>query len=170
MNNGTREPKGCRKGKNCERYHPKMCPSSINHSECLNENCGLYHVKGTCRLNSQPRSGDQPRRNHREPWEQSRRNHWDAHEQSRRSHQDAREQPRRRQWDSHAVRTESTNLQSQQAFQQDFLEILNVLKREIVEAIRTPPHKTLQNPITVGSHQNPPVTHYPPQGFPPPRY
>ena len=52
MNEGSKGPRGCTKGKECERFHPKMCTSSLNHRECLNDSCSLYHVKGTQRLNS----------------------------------------------------------------------------------------------------------------------
>ena len=40
-----------------------MCPSSINHGECLNDSCSLYHVKGTRRLNSRPHPQEQSSRN-----------------------------------------------------------------------------------------------------------
>ena len=52
MNNGNKNPHGCSKGKECLKFHPKMCPSSLAHSQCLNDTCSLYHIKGTRRLNS----------------------------------------------------------------------------------------------------------------------
>ena len=52
MNNGNKHPQGCSKGKSCDKFHPKMCPSSIDHRECLNDECSMWHVKGTRRNNS----------------------------------------------------------------------------------------------------------------------
>ena len=52
MNNGNKHPQGCSKGKSCDKFHPKMCPSSIDHRECLNDECRMWHVKGTRRNNS----------------------------------------------------------------------------------------------------------------------
>ena len=49
MNHGTRAGKGCNKGNKCELFHPKMCPMSITKSECLDTSCTLCHVKGTRR-------------------------------------------------------------------------------------------------------------------------
>lgn len=49
MNHGTRAGKGCNKGSKCEDFHPKMCPMSISKSECLDMSCTLCHVKGTRR-------------------------------------------------------------------------------------------------------------------------
>ena len=136
MLNGTRGPRGCNKGKECERFHPKMCSSSINHAECLNVNCSLYHVKGTRRLNSAPRTQDQPNRN-----------------RNKASGRDSRhtEDPTHR---------ESTQQHPKPVLQQDFLDLLRILKQEIVEAIRAPPHyPPLQNQLPMGSHPNPSMTH-----------
>ena len=63
INNGNKSPRGCAKGEDCDRLHPKMCPSSINHGECLNDSCSLYHVKDTRRLSSRPHPQEQSSRN-----------------------------------------------------------------------------------------------------------
>ena len=72
MTNGTKGPRGCSKGKECEQFHPKMCPSSIKFRECLNESCCLYHVKGTARMNSRksdPKSDPKPKSKHQEKYD-----------------------------------------------------------------------------------------------------
>lgn len=56
MTFGDNKPRGCSKGTECDKFHPKMCPSSLSSRECLNETCTLYHVKGTMRKNSKPHS------------------------------------------------------------------------------------------------------------------
>ena len=165
MSNGTRGPRGCTKGKDCERFHPKMCPSSINYSECLNENCCLYHVKGTRRLNSNSRSQEQPNRNrskanhqdsHRDGYAARTDSHRDSYAARTDKHRDsyaartdsqrdsysARTDSHRHDRDSFPPRMESTHQHSKPVSQEDFLELLRILKREIVEAIRTPPPNT----------------------------
>ena len=111
MLNGTRGPKGCTQGKNCERLHPKMCPSSINHLECLNDNCSLYHVKGTRRLNSPPKIQDQPTRNH---------------------HQADRPASRMA---NRSIRPEATHQSKSEHSHEDFLEMLRSFKQEILQAV-----------------------------------
>lgn len=152
MSNGTRGPRGCTKGKSCERFHPKMCSSSINHAECLNATCSLYHVKGTRRLNSKPRSHEEPSRNHNRA---SDRGSYQTRDNSHR---------------------ESTQHHPKPVLQQDFLDMFRILKQEIVEAIRAPPHyPPLQNQLPVVSHPNPTMTHHappvatqhPPRGYTP---
>lgn len=46
---GTRQPRGCNKGKKCEYFHPTMCINSLRKSECFDEQCHFYHIKGTVR-------------------------------------------------------------------------------------------------------------------------
>lgn len=49
MQHGTRNPRGCTLGRNCQYFHPNMCMQSLRKSECFNESCSFYHVKGTIR-------------------------------------------------------------------------------------------------------------------------
>lgn len=49
MQHGTRQPNGCNKGKSCQYFHPAMCIESLRKSQCFNEHCKFYHVKGTAR-------------------------------------------------------------------------------------------------------------------------
>jgi hypothetical protein len=50
LQHGTKTPHGCTLGRDrCDKFHPKMCPSSIRKGECYNTNCGLKHVAGTKR-------------------------------------------------------------------------------------------------------------------------
>ena len=47
INHGPKSPYGC-KG-DCDKWHPKLCYSSINKKECLKEYCSFWHIKGTAR-------------------------------------------------------------------------------------------------------------------------
>ena len=49
MTFGDKRPRGCTKGKDCNKLHPKMCPSSLTKRECFIDTCSMYHVKGTKR-------------------------------------------------------------------------------------------------------------------------
>ena len=40
----------CTRGGQCDKFHPKMCPTSLKNGECLRESCKLRHVKGTRRV------------------------------------------------------------------------------------------------------------------------
>lgn len=42
-------PGGCKKGKKCEKFHPRMCRDSLQHQLCQNTNCTYLHTKGTIR-------------------------------------------------------------------------------------------------------------------------
>ena len=69
INHGTRNPKGCNLGKNCENFHPKICSSSLTKSECFTHDCKFRHIKGTKRKKSQePRkpngNSDSKKENH----------------------------------------------------------------------------------------------------------
>ena len=54
MNYGTKAAKGCNLGKNCSKFHPKMCPMSVSKGECFDAHCDLCHVKGTRRKRENP--------------------------------------------------------------------------------------------------------------------
>jgi len=43
-NHGTRQPRGCNRGKKCKFLHPLMCIDSLRRGECLNQRCGFRHV------------------------------------------------------------------------------------------------------------------------------
>ena len=49
MTFGDKRPRGCTKGKDCNKLHPKMCPTSLAKRECFIDTCSMYHVKGTKR-------------------------------------------------------------------------------------------------------------------------
>ena len=49
IEHGPNSPLGCKRGKECPHYHPKLCPNSLRMWECLNEECNLPHIKGTRR-------------------------------------------------------------------------------------------------------------------------
>ena len=49
MQFGTSQPDGCNLGRKCPSFHPKMCPSSITKHECFDEKCTFTHIKGTKR-------------------------------------------------------------------------------------------------------------------------
>lgn len=55
MKHGNRGPNGCTLGRACEKFHPKMCPTSLTKRQCLREDCKLRHITGTARK-------DQPKR------------------------------------------------------------------------------------------------------------
>ena len=47
--NGNRSRGGCRKGTNCNLFHPSMCYNSMRERQCFRENCKFMHIKGTKR-------------------------------------------------------------------------------------------------------------------------
>lgn len=54
---GDRAPEGCRRGRKCWFYHPKLCENSLALQICLNKKCKDVHIKGTRRF--QPKSSPQ---------------------------------------------------------------------------------------------------------------
>ena len=63
LKHGTAQPTGCNKGKKCELFHPKICPTSITKRECFDPRCHLSHIKGTNRnpkLQTKKPSGSTP--------------------------------------------------------------------------------------------------------------
>ena len=46
---GNDKQKGCKNGKNCNFFHPKLCKDSVARRCCLNKNCTFHHLKGTAR-------------------------------------------------------------------------------------------------------------------------
>ena len=47
LQHGPKSPHGC-KG-DCEKWHPKLCYSSIRSNECFKESCSYWHIKRTIR-------------------------------------------------------------------------------------------------------------------------
>jgi len=63
--NGTNSKFGCKKGKNCEFFHPRLCRDSLKHKHCPAEDCTFAHLRGTLRGPDRPRrpsSRERPRR------------------------------------------------------------------------------------------------------------
>ena len=54
---GDRAPEGCRRGRKCWFYHPKLCENSLALQICLNKKCKDVHIQGTRRY--QPKSSSQ---------------------------------------------------------------------------------------------------------------
>ena len=44
---GIDKNKGCKLGKKCPEFHPKMCFNSIQKSKCVDTECTLMHIRGT---------------------------------------------------------------------------------------------------------------------------
>ena len=62
LENGTRGPRGCNKGNQCEYLHPLMCYRSIKEKICLKSDCKYLHIKGTRRsVISEPNSTALPK-------------------------------------------------------------------------------------------------------------
>ena len=49
MQHGNKGQRGCKDGRNCIDFHPRMCADSITKGECFNNKCTFVHVKGTKR-------------------------------------------------------------------------------------------------------------------------
>ena len=47
--NGDKGTHGCKKGDNCQFYHPVLCKFSLRKRICTNEQCTFVHLKGTKR-------------------------------------------------------------------------------------------------------------------------
>ena len=48
---GSRQPRGCNKGKDCQFFHPQMCINSLRTGKCLSQHCRFRHIRGTVRHN-----------------------------------------------------------------------------------------------------------------------
>ena len=51
---GTDKKRGCKKGKDCEYYHPTLCKFSVKYRWCKNESCTFAHLTGTSRAAERP--------------------------------------------------------------------------------------------------------------------
>ena len=68
LTHGTRSPRGCDLGNNCDKFHPtNICSSSLKKRECYNPDCRLIHIKGTRRHKTQPEPGQNPLRHRTQP-------------------------------------------------------------------------------------------------------
>ena len=47
LKHGNKKNGGCKKGNKCERYHPKLCFSSLNPNWCDKKKCSFHHLPGT---------------------------------------------------------------------------------------------------------------------------
>ena len=60
---GSKGAQGCKKGRDCKHFHPKLCPSSLKNKTCFNLECSFPHLKGTQRYPEKQRkqAGSQQR-------------------------------------------------------------------------------------------------------------
>ena len=54
VKHGIGGPSGC--DSECDKFHPKMCRSSLEKRECFKESCRLCHIKSTIRLSNNHKS------------------------------------------------------------------------------------------------------------------
>ena len=47
--NGDSKAKGCKLGKDCPRFHPKLCTNALDKEECQNKECRYVHTRNTKR-------------------------------------------------------------------------------------------------------------------------
>lgn len=68
MKHGYDERVGCKLGRRCEDFHPKICKFSLQKKECTSMECNFLHIKGTRRTQKQQttpkRKTDQHYRNY----------------------------------------------------------------------------------------------------------
>lgn len=55
---GNDKKRGCKHGKNCRFYHPRLCKNSLRNKMCLNKECTFTHLKETLRELPQTQDGD----------------------------------------------------------------------------------------------------------------
>ena len=60
---GSRDRKGCKKGKSCDFWHPRLCSNSMKDKRCTKANCTFFHLRGTIRNNEERRDGADQRQN-----------------------------------------------------------------------------------------------------------
>jgi hypothetical protein len=59
-NAGDNKKYGCKKGKDCTYFHPKLCRDSVKAKLCTDLNCTFVHLKGTLRKNPPKAKKDSP--------------------------------------------------------------------------------------------------------------
>ena len=57
--------RGCKRGTSCSFFHPRLCPQSLHHNQCIRKRCFLYHVTGSERPNYIPLNPEQHNPNSR---------------------------------------------------------------------------------------------------------
>ena len=57
--------RGCNRGPSCIFFHPRLCPQSLHHNQCIRKRCFLYHVTGSERPNYIPLNPEQHNTNSR---------------------------------------------------------------------------------------------------------
>ena len=57
--------RGCNRGPSCSFFHPRLCPQSLHHNQCIRKSCFLYHVTGSERPNYIPLNLEQHNPNSR---------------------------------------------------------------------------------------------------------
>ena len=62
LQHGNKAPNGCTLGRaNCDKFHPKMCHTSLTKGVCYDTNCQSRHVNGTKRTKMDEKNGGQLR-------------------------------------------------------------------------------------------------------------
>ena len=102
---GTRQPRGCNLGKKCNDFHPVMCINSLRKGECFSESCKFNHIKGTKR--------------HPPPTQ----------------NQNINSKPTPTQPQNHPPLNESVSSNQLNAHDNHFLEVIRLLKAEILETM-----------------------------------
>ena len=126
MRYGTDKENGCTLGKECTKLHTKLCPSSVNKMECLDQKCTHAHLKGTRRSETNPKHGKKREQSH---------NMRDRRESYRRDDADkSRERPREKSVNKPRSHTKSTSHQNSSPNTDPFLEFrseLDNLRKEL---------------------------------------
>ena len=120
LTHGNKGPRGCTRGALCDKFHPKMCPTSLKKGECLRESCKLRHVKGTRKVPLV--HSEVIQRTNREPQNITQRTNREPQNIIQRTDQEQ------------AALRESKNI-SAHNHQVDFLAAIAALKTELLEAV-----------------------------------
>ena len=51
--------RGCNRGPSCSFFHPRLCPQSLHHNQCIRNRCFLYQFTGSERPNYIPLNPEQ---------------------------------------------------------------------------------------------------------------
>ena len=150
LEHGTSSTEGCNLGKKCQFFHPKMCPSSISKRVCFDDKCQFTHVKGTKRKASQT--------------------HGVNSEKLVKSHLGKQQVPSK----TARIPKEHQNLEksacekNKSPSESSFLEVVSLLKKELLETIETKIAKSLPQIPSYNPRQNPSIQHFHPFHYNPP--
>ena len=158
LTHGTRGRQGC-DGRECDKYHPRMCYSSMNEKVCTKERCTYWHMKGTtfaaestARYQAPSRHSlgeypSLPARRGRSPvrrgQEEDRRQHSREEEQHRREREERRGREeeeydirRRREEESREHRSREQRSKEERSRREpaDFLDLANLVRQEVQRA------------------------------------